>query len=216
MVCLKWKLSNNQCSLWDEGTQQPWPNGGDKDMVWKGTPSHMAGQWPLLLAAPLQPCVCVRALLGLVLSGFLVVHPRHHHQQSLSCCHHLTHQHLFPLLSSPLVFSLPPLSAEYSCDKCYGTALTFPNLPPAVRPSGTQRIRLQMCAVPLPGPSTHQSSLMCCSKVHLNMWPHPWKHLLIIFSVTLMLKLFNRHAQLKFQINQAPRNTHNQEHLIWL
>lgn len=70
-------------------------------------------QWPLLLAAPLHPCVCVGALLGLLLSGFLVVHTRHHHQQSLSCSHHLTHQHLLPLLSSPLFFSSPPLSAGY-------------------------------------------------------------------------------------------------------
>lgn len=75
-----------------------------------------------------------------------------------------------------------------------------------------------MCAVPLPGPSTHQRWLMSCSKVHLNMWPHPWKQVLIISSVTLvqvLRLLFNRHDQLKFQVNQAPRNTHNQDHPIW-
>lgn len=70
-----------------------WPDGGDKYMVWKGTPSHMPCQWPLLLAAPLHPHVCVRALWGWVHPTASLRLPggptRHHHQQSL------------PWLSSP-------------------------------------------------------------------------------------------------------------------
>ena len=65
----------------------------------------------------------------------------------------------------------------------------------------------------------HESCLTCYSKVHFNMWLHLWKQVVIIPSITLVKELrllSNRQAQLKSQVNQAPRNTHNQEdHLIW-
>lgn len=77
--------------------QQHSLNEGDKDTVWRVTPSHRPCRWPSLLAAPLPQAHSRKSLFGTgftirLLSGFLVVHARHHHQQSLSCHHCRTHQ----------------------------------------------------------------------------------------------------------------------------
>ena len=151
---------------------------GDKDTVWKVTLSHWPCRWPSLLAAPLPWARFCKSLFGTgftgwLFSGFLVVHTRHHHQQSLSRYHHCTHQPPPSPLTFPSIFSSPPLSAGYYCERCYSNASTFPNLLPSVRPSGPQCTKLQTCSAPLPVPSTYKSWLMCYSKVHVNMWLHP-------------------------------------------
>lgn len=130
---------------------------------------------PVALAAgsPSAPPVCVRALLGWVHPTASLRLPGGPHQAPppakpllLSSPHSPTPPP--PAFFPPVFF--PHLLYQQDINVTNAAAL------PSLSQISFQHIRLQMCAVPLPGPSTHQSSLMCCSKVHLNMWPHPWNN----------------------------------------
>lgn len=103
---------------------------GDKDTVWKVTPSHWPCRWPSLLAAPLPWHICVRAFWGLVSpdsfsQGSWWPTPGTTTSRASHAIITAPTSHLFPPLLSPLFF--PHLLYRQDITVRYATAIPPPS-----------------------------------------------------------------------------------------